>query len=162
MGCNFYLKKATQEFHIGKSNRGWYFLLAVYPEHGISNFDDWKKLFLDPESEIYDENGEKILPTEMISCIASRSFPGEDSAEEIMKRDKKNFETRKKVAALLHKENMYNSYEDYMMAQHAEYGIKGLWRRREEENYILHPHDPNATYDYVLSRSDPKTGNIFY
>ena len=46
------LKNLALILHIGKSSYGWHFSLCIYPELGINDLEDWKKLF--SEYEIYD------------------------------------------------------------------------------------------------------------
>ncbi len=154
-------KVFRQEFHIGKSSTGWYFSLAIYPAYGINNFDDWKKLFADPQNEIYDECGRKISPREMINWIANRGYEGPGgSPEAIAAREEKDLETRNKMASKYHIGRTFKTYDEYMSYNGAERGIKGLWRHKKDK-YTSHPEDPNCTYDYILSGNDPETGRIF-
>lgn len=83
MGTNYYLKtkicphcKAGGEtIHIGKSSGGWYFALHVDPERGFANLDDWKSLFTQPNSKIFDEYNKEISVEEMLKTITERTWP---------------------------------------------------------------------------------------
>lgn len=57
-------------YHIGKSSVGWRFLLQVYPEQGINNLKDWKKLF--GKNDIYSECNEQLTKKDMINIITKR------------------------------------------------------------------------------------------
>ena len=58
-------------YHIGKSSAGWRFLLQIYPEQGINNLEDWKKLFKD--GIIVDEYGEEISQEDMLKEITKKA-----------------------------------------------------------------------------------------
>lgn len=94
MGTNYYLrnKKYTHLYldgpeglHIGKSSCGWHFLLCIYLNDGIYNLEDWKNVFFDPETEIFNEYREAVSAEEMIKIITERKgdVTAENSAEEL-------------------------------------------------------------------------------
>lgn len=56
-------------YHIGKLSAGWRFNLATYPKQNINSLEDWKKLFNDKSTEIYDEYNEKVSKKEMLKKI---------------------------------------------------------------------------------------------
>lgn len=82
MGTNYYLitkicqhcNRAGEEKHIGKSSGGWHFALHVEPEDDIATLDDWKALFAQPDSKIFDEYGKEITVDEMLKIITERSW----------------------------------------------------------------------------------------
>ena len=57
--------------HIGKSSSGWCFSLRVYPEDGITELDDWEKLWA-LGGRIIDEYGDKIEVQTMRLIITQR------------------------------------------------------------------------------------------
>jgi len=61
--------------HIGKSSCGWCFSLHVIPEIPIYDLNDWKKLWNNKESVIYDEYDVIISVEEMENIITNRSWP---------------------------------------------------------------------------------------
>ena len=83
MGTNFYLElkpceccgRADEPLHIGKSSAGWVFALHVYPEMGINNLEDWKRIFKKDGKKIVSEYGDEKTYEEMISNIVNRSHP---------------------------------------------------------------------------------------
>jgi hypothetical protein len=93
MGTNYYLRYnpckccglAKPDKHIGKSSWGWYFLLHVIPLENINSLEDWKKVWSDPESKIFDEYDYQVDPDEMTKIITERSNlnPNQWSAEEL-------------------------------------------------------------------------------
>ena len=87
MGTNYYLHRGvcptchrgTEPIHIGKSSAGWVFGLHVYPEEydvpRILNLDDWKRLFMEEDSVIFDEYDREITAEEMWRVITDRAWP---------------------------------------------------------------------------------------
>ena len=68
--------RGTEEFiHIGKSSLGWCFSLHVVPEFGINTYEDWVRMFIDPDRIIISEYNEVIPYTKMISIITARARP---------------------------------------------------------------------------------------
>lgn len=63
-------KEYGTKLHIGKSSYGWNFNLCIYPDLGINNLNDWKKMF--ETHDIYNEEDEKITAEEMIDRIVNR------------------------------------------------------------------------------------------
>ena len=61
--------------HIGKSSAGWVFGLHVYPEEGIHDLPDWKRLLEQPDTIIEDEYGDVHSAESMLRCITERSWP---------------------------------------------------------------------------------------
>ena len=61
--------------HIGKSSLGWCFSLHVVPEFGINTYEDWVRMFIDPDRIIISEYNEVIPYTKMISIITARARP---------------------------------------------------------------------------------------
>ena len=86
MGTNYYLRqnccahcgRGSDTLHIGKSSAGWVFALHVDPDDGRANLDDWKRLFNDPTSAIYDEYGANVSVEQMLAVITQRSWPKKD------------------------------------------------------------------------------------
>jgi hypothetical protein len=68
--------RGTEEFiHIGKSSLGWCFSLHVVPEFRINTYEDWVRMFIDPDRIIISEYNEVIPYTKMISIITARARP---------------------------------------------------------------------------------------
>lgn len=64
--------------HIGKSSGGWCFSLHVYPEafdNGPRNWEEWKELIFQPDTEIRDEYGEIVSPDRLVDIVTKRSWP---------------------------------------------------------------------------------------
>lgn len=61
--------------HIGKSSGGWVFALHVYPDEGICDLDDWRRLFAVPGTWIEDEYGSDVAPDYMLEIITERQGP---------------------------------------------------------------------------------------
>lgn len=85
MGTNYYYHYnicsycgRSEELHIGKSSGGWYFALHVYPEKGINDLDDWKKLLSNINIAIKNEYGESVSFKEMINIITKREWHGKN------------------------------------------------------------------------------------
>jgi hypothetical protein len=86
VGTNFYLTpnppscphcgRPFERLHIGKSSGGWCFGLHVIPEEGITNLDDWKRLFADPKRMIVDEYGTTMSVEAMVGSITERASSG--------------------------------------------------------------------------------------
>lgn len=78
MGTNYYLnadvclhcRRPARVVHIGKSAAGWCFALRIYPDDGISELDDWKRLFA--TGDIVDEYGKHVGPADMLRRITKR------------------------------------------------------------------------------------------
>lgn len=60
------------EIVIGTSAMGWVFGLHIYPSRGINSLDDWKKLWRNGKTLIFDECGRGITPEEMEDRIENR------------------------------------------------------------------------------------------
>lgn len=86
MGTNYYFEtgvcrecgKPDERRHIGKSSGGWCFSLHIYPEDGINDLDDWKRVF-DEEARherarIVDEYGRQLSVPEMLVVITERRW----------------------------------------------------------------------------------------
>lgn len=57
-------------YHIGKNSYGWRFLLASYPNLGVTKLDHWKELF--KLGQIEDEDGNIISQEQMINIITKK------------------------------------------------------------------------------------------
>jgi hypothetical protein len=84
MGTNYYWHEkeacpacghSSEGLHIGKSSAGWVFALRVYPDQNINRLDDWIARFWMDGSQIRDEYGTAVPPTEMVGRIAGRGGP---------------------------------------------------------------------------------------
>ena len=70
---SFWDVRGTEDcIHIGKSSGGWCFSLHVVPEMGINTYEDWVRMFIDPDRIIMDEYGDVVPFTAMISKITAR------------------------------------------------------------------------------------------
>ena len=123
--------------HIGKSSYGWHFSLCIYPELGINDLDDWKKLF--SEYEIYDEYDRLVSTDEMLETITNRYD------KEFLELGQEAFEA--KVVAN-HNElwnHMHTSqvkdYDEYLRINYAERGLNGLLAHK------YHCQRTDGTYD---------------
>lgn len=150
-------KDFYQIIHIGKSSLGWYFGLAIYPELNINTLKDWKELFYDPKSIIYDEEDRIVDPDEMMRIITERKAIDWDPAI-----PQKDYEDS--VINNLNdvwQKHEYDSYEDILKANSATRGNFGLWKRDHE--YVIYPQKEEGlvTYDYIISGNDPETSMIF-
>lgn len=83
MGTNYYwydqevckvCGRQSEPLHIGKSSAGWYFALHVYPEKDIKTLNDWKKLFSQPSSFIFNEYEDEISIKEITEIITNRKW----------------------------------------------------------------------------------------
>lgn len=136
MGTNYYWTETknqcshcgradtVREIHIGKSSAGWCFSLHVMPDAGIRNLEDWKALFLTPESFIKDECGERITPNEMISRITDRERKPRTKAP-----------------------YMYSSWEEFDRTNESQEGPNGLIRHRLNERCVSHG---DGTWDCII------------
>lgn len=152
-----------QEIHIGKSSLGWHFALAIYPEYGIHNFEDWKKLILDPNNIIKDEYGETVPPEVMITIITQRSGKRwkEGMSPEMVKKEEDDYIALLKTLDGPFREN-YSSYDDFLIENHAERGNRLLLKHSSKYiKHVVDAEDPKATYDYIISGNDPEKGDIF-
>jgi hypothetical protein len=119
MGTNYYWhEKPTcvachrpfKPRHIGKSSAGWVFALHVYPEDGITDMDDWERIWISG-GEIRDEYGALITVEEMRLVVLARLRP----------------ERWDKEAPF-----MYESWEDFHLRNSSMIGPAGLLRTRLE------------------------------
>lgn len=110
--------------HIGKSSAGWHFALCVYPVIGIKNLDDWKKLWESKDCKLFTEDDEEITPKEALKYIINRK-PWSNATEAEM------LESHNKMAKEHGIGNVYRTYDDYMIANHARRGYNGLWAHND-------------------------------
>lgn len=95
MSCGYYLKPAEHACvtckrvyparMIGVSAMGWCFSLCTYPDEGIRDLDDWRRLFDAPGARIEDEYGNAKTVAEMLATITERSCSRPPSAEWLAK-----------------------------------------------------------------------------
>jgi hypothetical protein len=86
MGTNYYLHRdfcphcgrGDERLHIGKSSAGWCFSLHVDADEGVNSLEDWKALWLEPNSKIVDEYGREHSADEMLSTITERAWPNRE------------------------------------------------------------------------------------
>lgn len=130
MGTNYYYhdkepcpccKREYESKHIGKSSFGWCFSLHVYPDEGISDLDDWIKLFNEPGTYILDEYGNEISVEKILDVITNRRGAS-DSWDDFEKR------------ILL----LYSSEEDFHRRNYSERGPNYLLRHSLRGNCIKH------------------------
>ena len=70
---SFWDLRGTEDFiHIGKRSGGWCFCLLVVPEVGINAYEDWVRMFIDPDRIIINEYNDVIPFAEMIRIITAR------------------------------------------------------------------------------------------
>jgi hypothetical protein len=70
---SFWDLRGTEDcIHIGKSSGGWCFSLHVVPEFGINTYEDWVRMFIDPDRIIIDEYREVVSFVDMIRIITAR------------------------------------------------------------------------------------------
>lgn len=62
----------SKTYHIGKSSAGWRFLLCSYPEDGLTDWPEWKRLIEAPGSEAFDEYGVKVSPEEIEGIVCHK------------------------------------------------------------------------------------------
>lgn len=148
---NFYYKteeelneKLYQCIHIGKSSGGWHFILAIYPDYGISNLEDWKKLFFDSSNYIENEYGERVTPEEMMSIITER---GDERLKDFNSLEEYEAEQLKHQNDFIKKfgnGKLYKTYDDMLKDNHAVRGKFGLWAHQPDN----HTFATDGTYDY--------------
>jgi len=133
MGTNYYWHekppcescgRSYEAKHIGKSSAGWVFSLHVMPDEGVTDIDDWERLWASG-GEIYDEYGTKHTVEEMRLVIMART----------------------------HKEKwdtvpfMYESWAEFHRHNHSEEGPVGLLRHKLDSRCIKHG---NGTWDCII------------
>lgn len=117
-------KEYYHVLHIGKSSGGWHFSLCIYPVIGIKSLDDWKKLWASEGCKIFTEYGDEITPEEALRYIVDRkSWSNATEAEMV--------EANNRMAKEYGIGRVYESYEDYMDANHAKRGYNGLWAHND-------------------------------
>lgn len=120
---SFWDVRGTEDcIHIGKSSGGWCFSLHVVPEMGINTYEDWVRMFIDPDRIIMNEYGDVVPFTDMIATITNRGSPARAAAG-------------------------YGT-PDFMEKNHAVPGPRGLVRHRidRENGCIGHG---EGTFDYI-------------
>ncbi len=71
---SFWDIRGTEDcIHIGKSSLGWCFSLHVVPEMGINTFEDWIRMFIEPDRIIINEYHEVVPFDRMMGVITARS-----------------------------------------------------------------------------------------
>jgi len=131
------------KLHIGKSSAGWHFLLCIYPELGIKNLDDWKKLFKD--NLITDETGDIILPKDLIKNITERQkfIPEGKTLKDVENKELEDYNIFWNTCPTRIK---CTNYDEYIRYNHAERGINGLWAHKTDDKTFR----TNGTYDLTL------------
>lgn len=120
-------KNLALKLHIGKSSAGWHFSLCIYPELGINNLDDWKKLF--SEYDIIDEYDESRSADKMISIITERYDAeflelGQEAYEaKVVERHNNTCDTL--YGSFIHI-TPAKTYDEYLSYNNAERGLNGL------------------------------------
>ncbi|SFK63759.1 hypothetical protein SAMN05216302_101131 [Nitrosomonas aestuarii] len=94
MGTNYYMhlgkdgddevNKIFDPVHIGKSSVGWCFSLHIYPDKGVSDLNDWEKLFCSDNASIRDEYGNVVTAEVMTDIITDRCFNGNKTPGNLM------------------------------------------------------------------------------
>lgn len=154
-------KNFTQEIHIGKSSFGWHFGLCIYPEYGINNLQDWINLFNDPNNKIIDEYDDEVSASDMISIITERGRANWSDDPEAVKAYEKNcLDHHNEITEYLNCRPC-SSYDELLAENHAERGVRGLWKHSRTDKFHVENPVKNATYDYIISGNDPETGCIF-
>jgi hypothetical protein len=153
-------KRFYQKIHVGKASMGWHFSLCIYPEYGINNFNDWKKLFSDSNVQIEDEYGDIISPEVMIEKITKRSISNWDDNPEAIKDFEAHCLQIQNSFRQCTGSKAYDSYDEYLEVNHAQRGNNGLLKHKLDKFHIENP-DKTATYDYIISGNDPEKGVIF-
>lgn len=133
-----------QYIHIGKSSCGWHFALCIYPNNGINDIYDWKKLFENPENIIEDEYHCIITAEEMFSTITDRAASGwgkwtQAEWEQQMVDSENDFITHFNDGKKL------RSYDELLRQNNAVRGIHGLWAHKPN-SYTTYS---DGTYDYI-------------
>jgi len=148
-----------QTIHIGKSSYGWYFSLCIYPEIGINNIEDWKKLF--SENTIENEYGDIIPPEEMLRVITERKHNSGRDFYTMDEKDKQLFveDINDLYTHIVCNFAPYRDFEDYFKRSGAEPGKNGLLKHAIDK-YTSHSEN-DETFDYIISGNDPETGCLF-
>lgn len=86
MGTNYYTAgdppcpccgRGGEELHIGKSSFGWQFLIAPYPERGLTSFKAWREFLAD--KRIRDEYDEEVTLDELVKLVEAKQAEGMNS-----------------------------------------------------------------------------------
>lgn len=117
-------KEYYHVLHIGKSSAGWHFSLCIYPTIDIKGLDDWKKLWASEGCKIFTEYGDEITPEEALGYIVDRKPWSNATEAEVV-------EANNRMAKEYGIGRVYESYEDYMGANHAKRGYNGLWAHND-------------------------------
>lgn len=151
-------KEFYQKIHIGKSSYGWHYALAIYPEYGINNLEDWKNLFSNKNNYILDEENRKVSAEEMLDSIINRKHKGISEFKTL-----EDFETAQLAIEndfnkkFLNFRYYYTTYDELLAANHAQRGLNGLWAHTEDK-FITRT---TGTYDYIKSGNNADEGEIF-
>lgn len=135
MGTNYYAEINGEKLHVGKSSVGWHFAVRVYPERQINSLDDWLHMLRSNHAVITDEYGQSVSFTDLVAVITDRRslHPAIDSVRELVWH------------------GVYSSVENFLDANHAEFGLNGLVRSRIENfargGCVGHG---AGTWDYVV------------
>lgn len=131
MGTNYYLVypddedgRPSPQLHIGKSSSGWCFALRVYPERGLTSWNDWWRLLeaRPDNAAIKDEYGDPLTLAEMWAVISLRHWNRRPSCP-------------------------YGRPEERFLADnHAEWGPNNLLRARIGGRCVGHG---EGTWDYI-------------
>lgn len=151
-------KEFYQKIHIGKSSYGWHYALAIYPEYGINNLEDWKNLFSNKNNYILDEENRKVSAEEMLDSIINRKHKGISEFKTL-----EDFEAAQLAIEndfnkkFLNFRSYYTTYDELLAANHAQRGLNGLWAHTEDK-FITRT---TGTYDYIKSGNNADEGEIF-
>lgn len=132
MGTNYYLRKnacphcgrSDDEYHIGKSGVGWHFSLHVDASENVTNLEELKAKL--KTGRIFDEYGEEIAETEMISVITERCG------------DCEHFDK---------KPHGYESWPVFHDMNGSEQGMNGLLRHKVDGRHCVG--NGEGTWDYI-------------
>lgn len=135
MGTNYYAitdhrphgNKSDERIHIGKSSGRWCFSLHVFPNEGISTLKDWQAIWNNPNINIIDSYNKPISANEMNEIITERWW-------------KRN----KKFSA----SEFYNSEQEFLQMNDAEWGPKGLLRHRIDGKHCIGHGE--GTWDLII------------
>jgi hypothetical protein len=119
----FWDLRGTEDcIHIGKSSAGWCFSLHVVPELGINGFEDWIRMFIEPDRIIIDEYHEIVPFDRMMGIITQRGSA-----------------------------NTRVWDDEFLRKNHAVRGPNGLYRRRldHDRQFGCVGHG-EGTYDYIF------------
>ena len=133
-----------QQLHIGKSSAGWHFLLAIYPKYGISNLEDWKKLFFEPNNYIENEYEERVTPEEMLSRITERGDDRLKDFNSLEEYEAAQLKSQNDFTKKYGNGKLYKTYDDMLKDNHAVRGKFGLWAHKPDS----HTFATDGTYDY--------------